>query len=43
MTATQPTTVLPPWLAAMQAMADRAEADTAERLASDIYRHEEEQ
>lgn len=43
MTATQPPAIMPPWLAAMQAMADRAEADTAERLASDIYRHEEEQ
>lgn len=34
---------LPPWLALMQAEADRAEADTQERLASDIYTHEEEQ
>lgn len=41
MTAT-PTPNLPPWLALMQAEADRAETDTQERLASDIYTHEEE-
>lgn len=31
----------PPWLVAMQAMADKAEQDTQERLASEIYIHEE--
>lgn len=41
MATTQPPAAMPPWLAAMQAMADQAEAETAERLASDIYRHEE--
>lgn len=35
-----PKPVLPPWLAAMQAMAEQTETDTAERLASDIYRQE---